>query len=198
MASGGTKRRQAADPAVVATNFNILLHEADAGAKRLARRFDLSTHDRDDIRHELLVDLLVRAQAFAPSRGSLGAFAGTIIRHRSSRIGHRIRRENRFFADMPKSRTFTDAEGAQIDSPQENAERTHENLTNEAAIVETRIDLQRALASLSSSDIGLCGALIDHTPTEISRSSGRSRASIYRAIKKIRTHIVDSGISIAA
>jgi predicted transcriptional regulator len=66
------------------------------------------------------------------------------------------------------------------------------------SIIENRIDLQRALAGLSSTDISLCSELIDFTPTEISKKAGRSRAGVYRAIKNIRMHMIRSGILIVA
>jgi len=51
---------------------------------------------------------------------------------------------------------------------------------------------------LSSTEASLCGELINFTPVEISKNTGRSRAGIYRAIKKIRTHMLRCGISAAA
>src|SRR5262245_60005768 len=86
---------------VVETNLDVLLHEADAGARRLVRRLDLAAHDRDDVRQELIVDLLIRTKAFNPSRGSLGAFSGVIARHRAAHISNRLHRERSVFINVP-------------------------------------------------------------------------------------------------
>jgi RNA polymerase sigma-70 factor (ECF subfamily) len=60
---------------VYRSDLQILVHEADLAARRLVRRLRLPAHEREDLRQDLLVDLIARLPAFDPARGRLGAFA---------------------------------------------------------------------------------------------------------------------------
>lgn len=64
------------------SDLDILRREADREAARLVRQFRLPSHERDDLRQDLLVDLIARLPGFNPDRGSLGAFAGAVMSHR--------------------------------------------------------------------------------------------------------------------
>ena len=72
-----------------------LLDEADAAAARLWRRLRLPRADLDDLRQDLLLDLIRRLPAFDARRGSIGAFAGIVLRNQASRIATRVARERR-------------------------------------------------------------------------------------------------------
>ena len=76
-------------------DIETIISEADTAARRLRRRLGLPACDREDLGQDLLIDLLRRLPAFDPARGSLGAFAGLVLRNQSSRIAIRIMRERR-------------------------------------------------------------------------------------------------------
>jgi DNA-directed RNA polymerase specialized sigma24 family protein len=179
-------------------DLQILLHEAGLGARRLTRSLRLPDHDREDILHELLADLIDRLRSFAPARGTLGAFAGKLVRHRSAHIARRINRERRVFVCIA-------AEPFAMEDPITGTDESSLPTRRSAMLVaehdrgtEMRIDIKRALQGLTSKEIKLCGDLIDSTPTEISRSGIHSRAGLYRSVKRIRTHMMSCGISTAA
>ena len=69
-------------------------HPAGRGRRRshasLAPR-RLPRADLDDLRQDLLVDLIRRLPAFDARRGSIGAFAGIVLRNQASRIATRLR-----------------------------------------------------------------------------------------------------------
>jgi len=194
-----TAKFQDRDLPLSKSDFEVLLREANLAAWRLVRQFRLTSFHKDDFRQELLVELLSRVAMFNPARGTLGAFAGTVVRHRAGRIANNIRREQRFFVERFKNTMYADLKAVDI-ARYEGRQHQHDerDLINQFSISEIRVDLKRALARLPSSDLGLCAALIEYTPAEISRNSGRSRAGVYRAIKKIRTHMETFGISAVA
>ena len=72
-----------------------LFPEADVAAARLRRRLRPAACDHDDLRQELLVDLIRRLPAYDPARGSLGAFANVVLRNQATRIAARVMRERR-------------------------------------------------------------------------------------------------------
>jgi RNA polymerase sigma-70 factor, ECF subfamily len=55
-------------------------------------------------------------------------------------------------------------------------------------------DVARALHRLCKEDRGLAVALMEHTPTEISRRTGVARSTIYERIRRIRAAFMDAGL----
>src|SRR6266853_6632654 len=83
------------------SDLEVLLRESNSAAARLIRQLRLPSFYKEDIRQELMVDLLGRISKFNPARGAFGAFAGTVVRHRASRVANQIQREKRFFVEVP-------------------------------------------------------------------------------------------------
>ncbi len=88
---------------ISSSDIRILQHEAEVAARRLARRLRLPQSDLADLRQELLFDLIARLPAFDPERGSLGAFAGTVMAHKGVGIARKIQCERRLFGAEPIS-----------------------------------------------------------------------------------------------
>lgn len=168
-------------------DIGVLLHEADLVAGRLGRRFRLSSYDREDVRQILLVDVLARLRFFDPARGLLGAFAGTVMRHRVGRIAQALVRERTLFTTAPAE--VSGADPGEPTCPHEGVRHHPHDL---------RIDLANAIQLLNQADRALCQELIWSTPSEICRAGRRSRAGVYRAIGKIRAHLMSNGITGAA
>jgi RNA polymerase sigma-70 factor (ECF subfamily) len=165
------------------STVQILVREADIGAARVARAFNLARHDREDIHHDLLIDLLDRVRSFDPARGALGAFAGAIVRHRISSIAKRLHRErNLFVAGLEHCAQWfgaRDSDHASVD---------------ELAKIDLNLDLRRVLFKLSAGERALCFRLAHDDATQVVRSTGRSRASIHRDIMKLRTRFAQFGV----
>jgi DNA-directed RNA polymerase specialized sigma24 family protein len=191
MSPGDTKGSHAAATAGEA-GLGILVGEADSGARRLARQLKLSAHDREDVRHELLVDLLVRTKSFVPARGTLGAFAGVIVRHCAARIAKRLHRERRIFVSEA---SLYQHEWSRDRSPTFSVLDHLVLIANDHEYVDRRIDLARALLQLTESERDLCAELLDNTPSEIGRARTRSRATVYRQIGRLRTRILKYGLA---
>jgi DNA-directed RNA polymerase specialized sigma24 family protein len=184
-------------PSISPTDLSVLLREATTAARGLLRKLGLPNCEHEDLRQDLLVDLIARFKWFDPGRGTLGGFAGTITRHRARRLVNRICRERAIF--VPISRD---------DSPSNrNEARSHDTAKADGyvgvprqsydacAVIERRLDLSRALRALGPSDLNLCAKLIERTPTEISRSGELSRASLYRRLRNIRRRLLAEGFS---
>src|SRR5437879_2260556 len=100
---------------VSSEHVGVLLHEAAAKASRLVRDLGLPGHERDDLRQELLVDLLARYKRFDPERGALGAFAGAVVRHRAMGLASRIVRERTIFVSVCSQDLSWDRDGNRLD-----------------------------------------------------------------------------------
>jgi RNA polymerase sigma-70 factor (ECF subfamily) len=149
-------------------DLQILLHEADIAARRLVRQLRLPRADLDDVRQDLLVDLIARLPAYDADRGTLGAFAGAILANRATRIANKAKRERRMYGATPIS-----------------------------LAAEERLDVERGLGSLEPADGALCAALARTTVDRLATNGHGARSSIYRRIKDTRLALTAVGIRAA-
>ena len=77
------------------THRELILGEAARLARRLAHRLGLAADHADDLRQELLVDLLERLARFDASRSPFTAFARLVMRHHAATLAERWIRELR-------------------------------------------------------------------------------------------------------
>jgi hypothetical protein len=183
------------------TDLDHLRREAGIAAARLVRQFRLPHHERDDLRQDLLVDLIARLKSFESARGTLRAFAGTVVAHQARRLADRIRRERMVFALVSLDDPLPDSDGATVGDMIAEADGYAALLgqpTDRFAEVERRLDLDRVLSTLPRSAVALCAALALRTPTEISRNGIGARATIYREVREIRLRLLTAGFSVPA
>jgi DNA-directed RNA polymerase specialized sigma24 family protein len=178
-------------------DLQILVREAESAARRLARSLRLPRHEHDDVRQDLLLDLIARWKHFDPSRGSSGAFAGMVLRNCASGLARRICRERVKSAVMRFGDNSPQAHRALDDTPlTSNDEAT--KVGEEFLTIENRVAIHQALGTLRVSDLAVCAALLDATPTELSQSETFSRANLYRQIREIRMRFLIAGFAAVA
>ena len=73
-------------PPISPSDLATLLDETDVAARRLHRKLTLPAADLDDLRQDLLIDLICRLPGFDKRRGTIGAFANIVLRNQCSRI----------------------------------------------------------------------------------------------------------------
>jgi len=175
----------------------LLQREAAIAAARLVRRFRLPAHARDDLRQDILIDLLERLRSFDPARGALGAFVAKVVEHRASRLARRIARDLYFVpVSIDDSRrssgdpvrwvdTLAESDGyaALVGQPVDSFGELHR-----------RIDLERGIACLRPRDVALLSDLGERTPTQIAEH-GSARATVYRQLHEIRMRLTAVGVS---
>jgi DNA-directed RNA polymerase specialized sigma24 family protein len=186
-------------PSISPMDLCVLLREASMAARGLVGRLGLPGHEQEDLRQELLVDLISRLKWFDPARGTLSAFAGVIIRHRAGQLGKRINRERAIFAPMSLKVSSADDPNAAVafdslvEADEYNSWPAHPH--DRFATIDRRLDLGRALGKLRPRDLSLCVKLAEQTPAELSRSGKFSRATLYRRLRNIRLRLLEEGIS---
>src|SRR5262245_58868425 len=127
--------------------LRTILHEAEVATRRLVRRLCLPEVDVDDVRQDLLVDLLSRLRAFDATRGTLGGFAGLIMANRATRLARRIRKYRRLFdsavsLDAPAGDFEDEPLGARI-AEEQGIAAVLGHWQNPAVAVERCLDFQR-------------------------------------------------------
>lgn len=170
---------------------------ADRVAADLRRTLHLPAHEHDDLRQDLLCDLLSRLPAFDPARGSLPGFAWVCFQHRATRLARQHRRE-------------THRVVASLDAPMPGhpAYRLADRFTEEdglsawlgqtydaAAVVELHLDLAGALQTVDPDDLALCDALANRRVDELARTGPLSRASLHRRLREARLRLLLAGMA---
>ena len=172
----------------------VLWYEADRAAARIVRRFSLPAADCDDLRQDLLVELLVRLHRFDPGRGTLGAFVGIIIQHHAARIAARLRRNRARFATISADEPIGGGDGLTLlDTCAEDDGYLAwmGSTTSSITVLEDRLSMNRALNTLSPTHIRLCAELVTGSA---GGEEGPSRATTYRHLHEVRLQLLAAGI----
>jgi RNA polymerase sigma-70 factor (ECF subfamily) len=179
------------------SELSILLAEADTAAARLRRRLRLPFAEQEDLRQELLLDLLRRVPAYDAARGSLGAFAGTVLRRCAARIAARIMRERRATAGEIISIDAVRADGTRLGDTLSEADGLAAWQGQAASPPERRIDIWSAVDRLDQGDRTLCAAVAHFTVDELVERRFGSRAGLYRRLQEVRLALTAYGLRAA-
>lgn len=184
------------------TDLQLLLREAHGAAHRLVGRVRLPAHDVEDLRQDLLLDLLERLPAFDARRGTLGAFAGKILTHKAARLAKIICRERTWFGVVPVS--LEEPTSSRCGEPRGHLFSEDQGLaahlgqpTDAFARIERRLDLVRALGALDDDDLRLCAELYHATADRLAARGRAPRSSLYRRVKRIRLELMAAGLAAA-
>jgi len=185
-------------PPLSRADLATLIRESDREARRLHSRLPLPLADLDDLRHDLLVDLICRLPGYDARRGSIGAFANVVLRNQASRIAMQHHRQRRAQGGTmlsldapiagsaePLGRLLTEADGLAAWQGQDRCA---------AEDVEVRHDLSRALADLPEDLRGLCAALGACAVADLIGRDGMSRSALYRRLARLRLDLAMRGL----
>lgn len=185
-------------PPMTPTDLSTLIAEADAAARRLRRKLVLPAADYDDLRQDLLVDLICRLPSFDARRGSIGAFANIVLCNQSSRIAMRHLRQRRAQGGTllslevplagtrePVGDTLTEDDGLAAWRGQ---------TCCAAAVTELHHTLQAALARLPAEDRRFCAALAHRPVTALTAEGFGSRSALYRRLAELRHVLTAHGL----
>ena len=185
-------------PPISPNDLATLIDEAAIAARRLHRKLMLPAADLDDLRQDLLVDVICRLPGFDARRGSIGAFANIVLRNQSSRIAMRHHRQRRtqggamLSLDMPIS-GGTEPLGCLL-AETDGLAAWHGQDPCATGDAELRHDLARALGDLPEDARNLCAALGTCAIAEIVGREGVSRSALYRRIARLRLDLAMRGL----
>lgn len=185
-------------PPISPADLATLIDEADLAARRLHRKLALPAADLDDLRQDLLVDLICRLPGYDACRGSIGAFANTVVRNQSARIALRHHRQCQAQhgpllslelplsgSSVPVGETLADGDGLAA---------WHGQYRGAAAKLEARLALSRALARLPETDRRFCAALADRSVSALAAEGFGSRSALYRRLADLRLVLTAHGL----
>ena len=184
-------------PPISPDDLATLIDEAAFAARRLHRKLVLPAADLDDLRQDLLVDLICRLPGFDARRGSIGAFANIVLRNQSSRIAIRHHRKRRMQGgtvlslDAPVSGA-TESMGCLL-AEADGLAAWHGQDRSATDDADTLHDLAQVLGGLPEEARGLCAALGTCAVAEIVERTGTSRYALYRHIASLRLDLAMRG-----
>lgn len=189
----------AADPALSLTAaLPVLKDEADRAARRLVRRLGLPSADVDDLRQDLLLDLIRRFPAFDRTRGTLGAFAGAVVPNEASRIARMIVRDRRRWNGAFESLEALTAEDAAVGdrlAESDGLSAWHGQIVADPTAIVDRLDLHHSLERLNRDERDLYAASGEHSVQRLVEQGFGSRATVYRRLHRVRCVLVAGGVT---
>jgi len=186
-------------PPISRHHLACILDETDVAARRLHRRLCQPAADLDDLRQDLLIDLICRLPAFDASRGSIGAFAGIVLRNQSSRIALKHHRDRcsrggaLLSLDAPRGPGTTDTLGETLSQSDGLASWHGQDGDNLARTIRHR-DLARVLGQLAPAARLLCAALGQCPLRDLVARGVGSRSALYRRKGELRLDLTARGL----
>jgi DNA-directed RNA polymerase specialized sigma24 family protein len=183
-------------PPLSKADLVTILDEADAATARLRRRLRLSRADQEDLRQDLLLDLIRRLPAFDARRGTIGAFAGIVLRNQSARIAARVVRDRRAVRGRVLSLDAPAGDGSRLANrlcESDSLSTWHGQCGMVEAAIDARIDLARVLGALHPRERWLCAAAAGCRLHLLADREVGSRATLYRRLRDLRCVLAAHG-----
>ena len=185
-------------PPISPSDLATLIDESDRAARRLHRKLALPAADLDDLRHDLLVDLICRLPGFDARRGTIGAFAGIVLRNQCARIAIRHHRRRRaqggtvLSLDAPAGSSVEPLGCLLAES--DGLAAWHGQDRDSQTDIQTREAVQSALARLPEVDRRFCAALAHRSVTALAAEGFGSRSALYRRLADLRHVLTAYGL----
>jgi RNA polymerase sigma factor (sigma-70 family) len=145
-------------------------------AATIVTLYGLPRDSRLDMEQEALLQLWRKRSAYDPRRGSWRTFSERVVANRiSSLVRHMRAQRSGQLKEDPLERV------AGLAAPNDR--------------VDLRTDVARVLAGVSQFNRNVAVCLVTHSPTETCRRLGVSRATIYRAIARLRLAFTAAGLA---
>jgi RNA polymerase sigma factor (sigma-70 family) len=157
-------------------SYSATSRAAAVRAATIVALYGLPTDSRHDLEQEALLALWRKYQAYDPRRGSWRTFSERVVANRMKSVVRAMRSE--------RSGQFR--------------EEPIENLLGLAAPnspTDLRADVSRVLAGLSPFERSVALCLVGYSAIETGQRLGVSRATVYRAIGRLRAAFIDAGLS---
>lgn len=178
----------------LANDLRPILSSADRVADRFCRRHAVTLLEQDDVRQDLLLDLLTRLKAFDRTRSTLTTFAAMCFKHRIARLGIAAGRENLVRHPVALDAALPGGEGLTFLDTISDEEGYGAWVGHSADLYferERHLDLDRALSAIGPAVVQLCATILD--PAQ--RRVGMSRATVHRRVRELRCQLLAAGVA---
>jgi len=170
-------------------------------ARQVVKTSGFTKDDFDDIRQDLLRDVLQRLPKFNGDRAGMKTFISRLIDNRiASLIKHRhaaCRDSRRNDCSLDDWVHDEDGRWVRRDTTiSEDRARAHTGQAprSRQETLQLAMDTAHVMDSLPDDLRDLCARLRSQTVLEISRETGMSRSSLYERVKQIRARFIEAGL----
>ena len=184
----------------VESHLTTLQAAANYHAGRIARKLRLSPDDHDDIRQDLLVEIIGRLRRYDAEKAAISTFIDLLARHGAYAIVKRHRNQGRVLANAISIDSGTDSEAralSEILSPDHGLGSAVIEPVDAVADADLARDARRVFAALAPELQTICLLLQLHPAEAAHRHSGLSRATFYRRLREIRLLFLVHGVDAA-
>ena len=157
-------------------SFPATIRLAAVRAATVATLYGLPSESRRDLEQEALLELWRKRPAYDAQRGSWRTFAERVVANRMTSLVRSM---------------YSERSGHFREEPIENLL----GLAAPNSLTDLRADVSRVLAGLSPFDRNVALCLIGHSAIETTQCLGVSRATVYRAIWRLRAAFTEAGLS---
>ena len=145
-------------------------------AATVATLYGLPAESRRDLEQEALLELWRKCPVYDPRRGSWRTFSERVVANRMTSVVRSMYSERSgHFREEPLEDLVA------LAAPNDRTDQ--------------RADVARVLRGVSQFDRSVAGDLIDYSAIEIGQRLGVSRATVYRAIGRLRAAFTEAGLS---
>ena len=159
--------------------------------RQLKDRFELSERDKQELRHDMVAELLSARRRFDPARAKRETFINRVL-DRFVKYAMRKRCTSR---DRPCDNPIGFADIMPGFEPVTNDPPG--GLGDEQGRRERRLDLEAAVARMPERLQRVCRLLKVYDPAEAAQRLGINRQSIYRIMAEIRKFLTEAGLGIS-
>ena len=170
---------------MIATADPYIIQTAARHARSLAGTAGYGFDDFEDLRQEIVLDLLRRAPRFDATRGEWHAFVRALCRNRASELAIRQWR-------LPREVSL---DAAMLEDGCSAVGFSQHHYFEEVAALNLGVDVRRVLGTLPARLRVLALLLGCMSIKEVCARSGKSRSSVYRMIPQIRKAFVSAGLA---
>jgi RNA polymerase sigma-70 factor, ECF subfamily len=166
-----------------------VLTQASCRASQLVSSARFRSDDWEDLKQEMVLDLIRRSPKFDPARGDWQGFVRGVVRNHAAVLVVRERRRTPVVLaeDMRNREEDGDADSLDaLDKRQSSSGMDALHLS---------LDVRRILAGLPTPLQSVAVLLCDMHVQEACRYTGKSRSSVYRMISQLRVYFEQAGLS---
>jgi RNA polymerase sigma-70 factor, ECF subfamily len=166
-----------------------IVHQASCRASLLVATAGFRSHDWEDLKHEMVLDLLRRSPKFDPARGNWQGFVRGVVRNHAAVLVMRERRRapEILSEDLMNREDVSDADSLDILDKRPR--------TGVVDSLHLSLDVRRVVECLPTQLQSLAVLLGQMPVQDVCRHTGRSRSRVYQMTRQIREAFLRAGFS---
>ncbi len=178
-------------------------------ARKTIGKYCLTESDRDDLEQQITLEVIRRRSKFDPAKAQEKTFLARVVKHAIADIiaarkaaCRDYRREEGSLSQWVLVESHSDsfhnewATGAELVTEQDARRHLSKSVSDPDELRDLAIDMSNAAATLPERLRNVCEHLKElGSAREVANAMGLHRSTIYEAIKEIRTHFEEAGLT---